>query len=154
MADSKPAPRTEPVIRLTTIANTVPIEIDKRIYAMRHPFSLPLARYEVIRQLGVDIDAFEKKARLTDTEEARLSELYAELVSIILIAPDEVKAKLNDLQRAMVFQAFIELRLQMRGNATEAKPKTSPSTGANSSRNSRASTAGRRRTGSSASPTV
>lgn len=143
MADNKPNPRT-PVLNLDAVASGPLVTIHGQAYEIQNPLSMSLGQIKRVRQLGIDIDALESKADLTDDDDARLSQLLGALCGQVLIAPADVVAKLTDLQKGQVLGAFMELRSMTRAAAEAA----SPSTGRKSSRASRGSSGGRRKSGS------
>lgn len=147
MAADPPTP-AKPLLQFDTVLAGTPIEIDGAAYAIRHPESLSLGAYKQIEREFPTLGDLLQRDTLTPEEEHTVAGLLERAVQIVLDAPPDVRARLTVRQRVQAVEAFIDLLSTPRG-ATGA-PR--PSTGANSSRASRASTAARPRTGSGARP--
>ena len=88
-------------------------------------------------RLGRHVQRISELSTGTLTEEGavEMARILDETLRMVLLAPDEVHAKLTDMQRARIFQAFSQLK----GRRTPASPEgevaaAGPSTGESGSR--------------------
>jgi hypothetical protein len=137
---------TTPLLDLKTQAETAVIEIDGSQYPLLSAMQLPLAPYMRTESRSAQLYALIEKTDRTADDDATMSRLMDQCCRDVLGAPDEVHAKLTDVQRLAVLNVFGQLRSH--GTTTGAtRPTTSRQIGANGSRGSGGSTAAARRNG-------
>ena len=135
-----------PLLTLDSLTEYPTVVIDDVQYALTPPDCLPILGYHRIHRLGprlfelfgkIDVD-------LTEAEGQELEQILDQLCRVVLQAPADIHARLTDVHRMAIYEAFLGLPLtglQMAGRATtEATTETKKRTGARSSRASRAST--------------
>lgn len=120
-----------PSLDLTTITNGIPIKIDGQPYDIRHAESLPLATYRQLEMQSSRLGHLMVKAKLTKEEAAETSQLLAEVTDAILDAPEDVRAKLKDVQRVKIVDLFTK---RSETPATTTAPVARRRTGGKSSR--------------------
>lgn len=143
------------LLTLDTLAHLSTVQIDGIAYPLSPPDALSVVDYKRLSVLIPRLEALWEKAALTADEEVELGALFDRLCRIVLEAPGEVINRLTDLQRVLVYQAFLQLPHDtllrvgaMLHGGTQTTPTTTSSTGARSRRASRASTAAARSSGS------
>lgn len=154
MATASPTtnPTAAPILNLDTLAVRSSVAINGVKYGLRHTDELSVVQ---AHRLGRYAERYDELVEVTKTGQAlseedaqELADALEAIAPIALDAPPDVLQALTDLQRFQVVQTFISLS-PIRRRPTRAIPAASaaPSTGEKPRRGSRASTAGRRRTG-------
>jgi len=141
---------TQPILDLSTERERFQVRIDGVLYDLRARQDLTLREYRTLEVIGPQIVELEIKGdQMTDEDAKAYAALLDRGVHLALDAPDDVIAKLDDVQRRTVFRAFLELlapALQKAGtpliNAAPVRPA-----GTKSSPASSGSTAATRRRG-------
>lgn len=139
---------TAPVLDLATLLDPIRVRIDGTLYALHRPDALSLSQVARVDALRPDFEALRSSSAsftLTLDQLKTLESVLAEMCLVVLDAPADVQARLSDPQRIAIIQAFTQLPPPRQ--TAGAVPLAPKSTGARSSRGSRASTAARRRTG-------
>jgi hypothetical protein len=125
------------ILDLTTLYERDTIRIDGTPYELRSPAEFTILEYLRIGKRGQALQALQGKfGEITEDEVAQLSSALDEACRLVLIAPDEVHAKLRDHHRQAIIGAFTDAAAEARGAeaAPEAQPAaTSPSTGESTS---------------------
>jgi hypothetical protein len=98
-----------PILDLTTNIVRPVVRIDGAAYELRVADDLSLLEYKILERLCPRAGDLLIQDTLTDAEGAELSRLLDEACRLALVAPDAVHAKLKDVARARVFDAFTEL---------------------------------------------
>lgn len=135
---------TAPILDLETLVEPRHVRIDRQNYVLRGVDELPIA---VIKRLQIDgprLGTLMEADQLADGEEAEMARLLGALVDVVLDAPAEVRARLSDVHRMQIAQAFTQLRSSQR-LATGAAPEAKSQTGSRSPRGSSGSMAARTR---------
>lgn len=112
-----------PILSLDTLSKNLPIKIDGKAHEIRHPDSLPLAALMRVEKIAPRCAALLGAAEgvgLTDEETDELTGMLELLTGVVLDAPADVRARLNDAQRVQIMQVFTQLR-------TKARPSSSAS---------------------------
>lgn len=121
----------DPILSLTTLAPERPtVEIDGTLYELHVLDDFSIEEQHRLTVDGNEYDRLWSSENLTSKQEKRLSLLLNRMFEMVLIAPPEVKAKLNPSQRSQVVLAFTLAPLTMNENEaaqTEAETE-SPST--------------------------
>lgn len=135
-----------PVLDLSTDIERPYVRINHIDYDVRGVEDLTIPEMRQVDRMLPRIVPLVKKleqATVTETECQELSALLSTALQIALQIPDDVVAKLGDLQKVQVFKVFIELLPQslVRAGASIEAMTATPSRGATSSRGSNASTA-------------
>jgi hypothetical protein len=138
------------LLDLSTLLDRDHITIDGAAYELRLTEELSIVDAAAAARVGEQLTAVAGKtfSQLSDDECARVESALRWLIETILIAPDDVQARLQTQQRLAIATAFFQRRRasdRTTRAATTSRP--SPSTGSRSFRGSSGSTAGRRRTG-------
>lgn len=128
------APQPASTLNFRTIKGGSPITIDGRSHSIRHPEALPLADYKTLETTLPRLGHLMVKAKLATAAAAEASLLLADVIDVILDAPEDVRAKLTDVQRVLILDVFMKLRpsgtLAPRTEASKGRRRT----GAKSSR--------------------
>lgn len=104
MADRTPA------LSLDTMHEGIPITIDGARYEIRNASSLSLGTLKAIDALQPRTDELFGKKELSDEETSELSSLLQRVCELLVDAPAALLAKLSDIQRIAICQAFTQLR--------------------------------------------
>lgn len=143
-----------PLLDLTTTQVRPEVRIDAIAYEIRTSNDLSLGQYKALERLLPRVGVLLTIETLTQAEDTELSALLDTVCRMGLVAPDAIQDGLGHVNRVLIFKVFTEL-LTPSVNATRANLVTPapavPSTGARSSRVSRASTGATRRRGARAS---
>lgn len=133
------------------------ILVDGTPHELLRPDELSIVQHQRLMLMVPRYDALmATEVTLTDDESAELKGLLVRIVAIVLDAPGEIRARLNDSQLLTIVLAFTGLSRRllltpMRAETTAQQVPTAaaasarPSTGAKKSRASHASTRGRQR---------
>lgn len=117
---------TKPVLNLTTAARKRhTVNIDGRPYELLALEALPLAAYQSLERLSARLTQLWNATSSKEREE-QLHKTFDELIRMILRAPAHVHQKLNDLQRAKIYQTFISLQTSL--NLKPARRRIRPAT--------------------------
>jgi hypothetical protein len=144
-----------PLLDLATLVDPVHVRIDGALYELHRPDRLSIAQLAEVERLRPQIAQLEQfrggtVGTLSDEDLATAAVAIARVCEIVLAAPADVQARLSDVQRVAILQAFTELSSRPARRAAGATRRTAgarSTTGATSPRGSRASTAALRRTG-------
>src|SRR5688572_29891931 len=99
--------QTAPVLDLDDLtANFPQVVIDGRSYALRGAYDLAPLEVHRYRRMAVRLDELTAKLDLSDSETVELEGLPDQICHAILLAPDDVQAKLKDWQRMKVIAVF------------------------------------------------
>ena len=129
------ADNAQPLLDLTTLVERPFIRIDGQRYDLVDARELsPLDFHRLMRKLG-EIQAIDPTTA-DEAELTRLAKLWDELCRSILIAPDEIHARLKDHHRTAIIRAFTQLQHEAAARARSAEAAAVPpdgtmSTGAN-----------------------
>lgn len=142
-----------PLLNLDTLANPATVVIDKQPYVILAPDALNVLDFRRLQALIPRLERLDAQEMLTDEEGEEFRRHIDAICRLVLQAPEDVHARLSDVQRIAVYMAFAELpssMLQLMGAKLKAAGATMPPplTGASSPRNSPAATAAPRSTGS------
>jgi hypothetical protein len=143
----------EPLLDLKSVTDTAQhVRIDGHLYPLRQADALSI-RHQL--RLSRDMQRLGRLLMLeerTEEEDAEVTQLIGDTCRIVLLGADAAIARLTDIQRLSILEAFSTPRLEHR-RAVVAKTNRPArrSTGANGSRASNGSTAARRKTGSTTS---
>jgi len=140
----------EPILNLNTLVDRRVVRIDGKDYELIASGELSLLDYHRIgRQSGRVEELMTRSEDLSDAEVQELSRMLKDLCCLILRAPEELHARLNDLHRLAVIQAFSNLQRDQKKAAPAGEGSAPPtSTGASSSPASAGSTEARPASGS------
>ena len=145
----------KPILELTTQIEGQPVRIDGVLYQIKNPDVLTLKESFQLRQLGPRLLEQIRAAQTSPkrVNETQLKRDLSTFCHLVLEAPPSVHRKLGVLLQIQVATAFMQLRLEIQKNRRTGATtnNTRRSTTETSSRGSRASMEGRRRTGSIAS---
>ncbi len=122
MAEQTP-PAPTPLLDLDTLAERPFVLIDQVKYELRTPEEVSVLEHRRLGKLGARLDAIEKTEDPSEEEEQEYEQLLKTLSGRVLLAPDEVKARLNSSQRVAVAVAFTRLRQTSRPSLAGAKTK-------------------------------
>jgi hypothetical protein len=143
-----------PLLDLTTLVDPRYVRIDGVLHELRRPDQLSIAQIAELEQLRpqmAQLQQLQGATTLSGEDLATAVQAMVRLCAIVLAAPAAVQARLSDLQRLAVLQAFMQLSAPPRLAPGAARGTVSAvgrrSTGASSRRGSRASTAALRPTG-------
>lgn len=133
--DTAPAP----LLNLDTFHAKTSVVIDGTPYQILAPNGLSLMALRKVRPLVVQLEVLRTLETLTDDQHLAEKALLDGICRVVLDAPADVHAKLDDLQRLAVYLTFLALpssMLELLGakSTMGASAPTSPSTGASSSR--------------------
>ena len=101
MAEQTP-PAPTPLLDLDTLAERPFVLIDQVKYELRTPEEVSVLEHRRLGKLGARLDAIEKTEDPSEEEEQEYEQLLKTLSGRVLLAPDEVKARLNSSQRVAV----------------------------------------------------
>lgn len=135
------------VLDLTTNTTRPTVKVDHVPYALKTPSDLTLSEFRTIERIGPRIGQLLLADDLPESDNQELEALLDTACRIALDAPSKVHDRLGVIHRVNVVQAFIEL-LSPSLQRTRARAGVGRSSGANSSRASRASTGETQRRGS------
>jgi hypothetical protein len=110
MADKTPSVPT-PLLDLDTLTERPFVLIDKVKYELRTPEELSVVEYHRLGKIGARLDAIENIKDPTEEDEQEFNALLNTLSGRVLLAPNEVKARLKSVQLVAVAVAFTRLRL-------------------------------------------
>jgi hypothetical protein len=139
----------EALLDLDTLLDREHINIDHQAYELRRPGELSIFDGATAARIGEQLNNLGGKpmSALSKDEAAQIQGALETLIAMILIAPDDVRARLTSHQCLAIGQAFFAQPQPTTGTRRAAARRPIPSTGGRSSRGSSASTARRRRTG-------
>lgn len=112
---SRPSHKIAPIIDLDTLAEPLTlVTIDGTPYGIRPKDLLSIKEQRACMRLGNRYEAlFEREAPpLTDDEEQECADCLDRLTRIVLDAPDAIHRKLNDFQRRVIVETFLQLPIQ------------------------------------------
>lgn len=121
----------QPVLDLDTLIERAPVRIDGKLYEMLNPAELSILDLHRFGAAGVELASLKGAGAAGDWSDEQMRSISATLdrmVRIILRAPDEVHAKLTDVHRFRVVNAFNGLTLNASPGAvvSEAQPAGDP----------------------------
>ena len=98
----------EPVLKISTLAPVRPtIDVDGKLYELRQNRDFGIAKQQQLNRDGREFGAlWNSEKRLTSTQEKRLVLLLERLFTQVLDAPDEVRARFADADKADVVLHF------------------------------------------------
>jgi hypothetical protein len=143
----------EPVLDLNTLVERRTIRIDGAPYELTNHSEVSILDYYRIGRQSERLDAMVNQPEAMAPEQVEeLQRLLNELVRFVLRAPDDVHARLNDIQKLQIISVFTDLQrgAAAPAGATVEPPRTKAATltGASSSPGSSGSTVARRSLGS------
>jgi hypothetical protein len=105
------------------------VRVNGRAYELLTPADLPLAAYRTIQRFGPRIAVLSNPGRETTTkaEAEELTQLLDRVCRLVLVAPDDVHARLGDLNRVLIAGAFftqlpaVGSRVEFRLDTTDAR---------------------------------
>lgn len=126
----------KPLLDLATFSsNNFPrIRIDGKLYILTPPYALPQVTLSELSTIGQAVSGFGDIRRLKPKKAKEVSALLDRICRLILQAPPAVQAKLSDLQRIQVANAFTSLPVKNALRTTGSPYTRSRRTGARSSR--------------------
>lgn len=146
------------LLNLDTLVVRPKINIDGSPYEILSPDELPVLTTHMLAQKGKRMEELMNQGVLNQKEERELKSIVNEISDAIMEpVPAEIRAKLTDVHRTAVVQAFSMLMLTNKAGAASAlmskltvptMSPPAPPTGGKRSRGSSASTADRRAGGS------
>lgn len=104
MAESK-----TPLLDLNTLTERSLIKINDGTFELRNPGELSLLSYRKLETRSAEMEALMEQESLSDNQVEILAKTLDSLVEMVLDAPDEVRAQLNDLHKLRILQVFNEL---------------------------------------------
>lgn len=139
----------KPLLNLDTLTERATVAIDGTPYALLPPDALSAVDYHRFRRLTPRLETlWNQETPLMPDEEKELEQILAALCSIVLEAPPDVHARLTDMQRLAVYQAFLKLPQNTLPHLTGSQKTTGRiRTGARSQPASRTHTAATRSPG-------
>lgn len=138
----------KPLLDLTTVLDVHHMRIDGQTFFFRTTDRMSIGQLKTLEAAAPRLGELLKRAEtLTADEDAEASHLLAATCAIALDAPSEVHARLTDVQRLSVMEAFTQLR-STPSHLAGARANGRNRTGVNTSRGSSASTAATRKPGS------
>lgn len=125
---------TAPLLDLTTLIERPFVQIDGQRYDLVDAGEMsPLDFHRLMRKLG-EIQAIDPMTT-DEAELTRIAKLWDDLCRQILLAPDEIHARLKDHHRTAILRAFTKLQheaaARARSDGAAAAPDGPTSTGAN-----------------------
>lgn len=141
MADKTPTPAPTALLDLDTLTERPFVLIDKVKYELRTPEELSVLEYHRLGKIGARMNAIEELDEPGGTDEQEYEQLLTTLSGRVLLAPDEVKARLKAGQCVQIAVAFTRLRLTTSLSPAGAKTKA-PTTKAARRRAGRRATTG------------
>lgn len=143
-----PAPSHKPLLTLSTLIDRHFVTIDGVNYDLRNADELSIVELDRMTRQSARFDQLFAQQIRSEEESAEYEAILHGLCNTILEAPDDVRAKLKDGQRADIVVAFTALSLRsLQSTRANQEAATVPPTGASSRRASRGSTGARRRRG-------
>lgn len=142
-----------PLLDLTTLVTASHVRIDGTLHPLRSTEAMSIVqvkRLDFEAQRIRDLLVLVQSGSISEDDGQELARLLASVCRIVLDAPDDIHARLNEQQRLKVFASFLQLRAGVTTGPTGAMA-TSNLIGGNTSRASSGSTAAPRRGGSRAS---
>jgi hypothetical protein len=138
-----------PVLDLLTDTQRPTVRVDGTLYALRTSRDLTLEAYKTLEPIPGRLGALMVQPSLSDVDSAELSRLLDQTCRLVLMAPDDVQARLGEVNRSLIAKVFFELLTPslLRARATLGM-EAHRSAGTSSSRGSNGSTAARQRRGS------
>lgn len=139
------APASKPLLELSTLdpATRSHILIDGARYDLLAPADFGLVALNRLDRMVDEVNAMMARAKtdaaLSDDEASHLTEILKTVVGEVVRAPSDVMARLTDVQRLAILQAFTPASSM--AVRTKRPNRATRRTGASSSRVSRASTA-------------
>jgi hypothetical protein len=127
MADQVLLTDRPPLLDLATLITRPVVRIDGALYELRSPDEVSVLEYARLTALGAKADALEMLEDPTEAQEAEYARLMDTICRKVLLAPDEVHAKLTSDQRGAVALTFTRLRLMASlgtAGATDEATKT------------------------------
>ena len=114
------------LLDLDTLVSRSTIKIDGEEYELRAGDEFSAVENHRLRRRGLRIGTLmDKNAALKEAEEKELSRLLDELCREILLAPDEVHARLRDTHRFLIAKTFTRLQQDsLRLQETETEGET------------------------------
>src|SRR5688500_16166781 len=109
------------VLDLSTLVDPTHAQIDGAFYVLRHPESLSLFQLKRVETYMPRIGALLQQDHNTAEEEAEVARLLDVVCRDVLDAPPEVHARLSDVQRLAIVDAFTKLRVPTRAQASGAR---------------------------------
>ncbi len=127
-----------PVLSLATLVERRTIKIDDKLYDLKHPGELGLVDHQRIGTQASLLSGLQARGEeVSEGEAALLSGALDSCCRLILEAPDEIHARLNDFHRMGILNAFTQLQselIEVGGGLDGAVGSEPPkSTGASSS---------------------
>lgn len=100
--------KQEPLLKLTTALEPRPtVEIDEVNYELKHRREFSIVEQHAMQVEGDEFDSlWERKEQLNSKQRQRLKTVLDAMFDKVLIAPAEVKAKLDDESRRAVVLTF------------------------------------------------
>ncbi len=140
---------TTNLIDLDVITEQRSVRLFGGVYQIKHPLQLDVVAYKWVFTKTTRMQELDQKEELTEAERTEYDALLDRFLREVLVAPADVRAKLEPIQKLMVLAVFSTLlpeTPQAEGATTRtAEATTRPSTGSTSSPGSSGSTQGRRR---------
>jgi hypothetical protein len=135
MAESVTAPR---LLDLDTLISRPTVRIDGVDYELLSPNEVSVLDYRRLTRPGVRMVEIENLADPTPDEKAEYERILDTQCRQILLAPDEVHARLRSAERDRILATFLRLRERWMRQVTQtgatpaaATPDAEPTTGAN-----------------------
>jgi hypothetical protein len=123
MADKIPSVPTA-LLDLDTLTERPFVLIDQVKYELRTPEELSVLEHRRLGKIGARLDVIEQLEDASEEDEQEYDQLLKTLTGRVLLAPDEVKARLKTAQCVAVAVAFTRLRLTTSPSPVGAKMGT------------------------------
>jgi len=98
------------LLELTSVLDRPFITFDGVRCELRQPEEFSVVDYQKLSRKGKRLDLLMNGGDLSDDEERELGGLMSAIVKTILIAGDDVHAKLNDVHRLAIVRTFMQLQ--------------------------------------------
>jgi hypothetical protein len=112
MAD--PTPTHAPLLDLDTLTERAFVLIDGVRYELPKSDELSVLTNHRLTKLGIGLSAIENLENPSESDDEEYERLLKQLCDLVLLAPDDVKARLLSGQRVAVALAFTQLRRMTR----------------------------------------
>lgn len=137
--------KKKPLLSLDTLVDRSVIAIDGKPYELRAPGEFSLLDYHRIGKRSEQLDALKAHEEPTEEDVEAVAAALGELCRMVLVAPEDVYARLSVLHQQAIVSAFMAPLRVTPAPAADAEPAAmstpTPSTGGSTSRGSSASTA-------------
>jgi len=116
------------ILDLDSLANKPVVVIDGTDYLLLTPQLLPPLDSYRLKQYGDRIEELRVKKPLTEDDEREMVKLLDQMCRLVLIAPEDVHAKLLDRQRTAVLEGFLDAPLMVLAAREASQPNQTGAT--------------------------